>query len=130
MYKMDEKYLIGVELIDQQHEKLFALTNEVYELLKDNFKPDKYDNIVSVLNELREYSKIHFRDEEEYMEQIGYKKLFTQKMDHAEFMQKFNEVNLDEIDENQDEYISGLLNFLSNWLIEHILEKDKLIANS
>ena len=31
-----------------------------------------YDNIIEILNELKEYTKEHFTDEEEYMEGIQY----------------------------------------------------------
>ena len=128
MFEMKPEFYTGIKSIDDQHAHLFELANEVYQLSKDEFTPDKYDNIVAVLDELREYARVHFKDEEDYMERIGYKRLFTQKMEHAEFMEKFDEINFNAIDENQDAYIAELYEFLSNWLAEHILEKDKLIG--
>jgi len=38
------------------------------------------------------------------------------------------DVDLNEIDENQHKYIIDLLEFINQWLVSHILEKDKLIA--
>ena len=61
------------------------------------------------------------------MESINYKRLFTQKIDHASFIKKLEDVNLNTVDQNQDEAIMGILTFLNNWLINHILEKDLLI---
>ena len=90
---------------------------------------DKYDKIVEIIEELREYTVYHFKNEEIYMESINYKRLFTQKMDHAAFIEKLDEVNLNKVDENQDEAIMGILTFLNEWLINHILEKDLLIPS-
>lgn len=128
MYEMKEEYKIGIEIIDEQHKKLFELTEKTYQLLKNDFTLDKYDKIIHLVEELKEYTEFHFKAEEEYMESIGYKKMFTQKIEHVGFIKKLNDVDLKKIDENQDEYIMGILQFLNAWLVEHILEKDMLIG--
>lgn len=127
MFEMKEKYKTGIEHIDVEHEKLFEIGERAYQLLIDKYDMDKYDKIVGVIEELKEYTVYHFNDEEEYMMSINYKRLFTQKIDHAFFIKKIEEVNLNKIDENQDEAIMGILTFLNDWLINHILEKDLLI---
>ena len=53
------------------------------------------------------------------MESINYKKLFTQKVQHHEFMEHHN----DEVEE-QDEQIMGILKYLTEWLVNHILYVD------
>lgn len=125
---MKEKYKTGIPQIDAEHEKLFEIGERAYQLLIDKFDMDKYDKIVGVIEELQGYTVYHFKHEEEYMESINYKRLFTQKMDHAGFIKKIYEVNLNKIDDNQDESIMGILTFLNEWLINHILQKDLLIA--
>ena len=50
MYEFTDDYLTGVEQIDNEHRKLFAIANEAYELLKDNFVSDKYDYILSLIH--------------------------------------------------------------------------------
>lgn len=127
MFEMKEEYKLGVSHIDEEHEKLFQIGESAYQLLKDKYITDKFDKIVDILRELREYTVYHFADEEAYMESINYKRLFTQKMDHANFIKKIDEVNFNKIDANQDEAIMGILTFLNDWLINHILEKDLLI---
>jgi len=128
MYEMKEEYKIGVELIDEQHKKLFELADKAYLLLKDDFSLDKYDKIVHILEELKDYTIFHFKSEEEYMESINYKRLFTQKIEHEKFIKALEEVNYRDIDEKQDESLVKILNFLNDWLIEHILKTDKLIV--
>jgi hemerythrin len=128
MYEMKPEFFTGIELIDSEHARLFELANEAYQLMQDQYTPDKYDYIVGILNSLRDYAKQHFSDEETYMESIQYKKLFTQKIEHQAFITKLEEINLDTIDENQEKAILDLLAFLNEWLIQHILEKDMLIG--
>lgn len=130
MFEMKDEYRLGIAHIDEQHAKLFEIGERAYQLLKDVYSVDKYNNIVAIIEELKAYTIIHFRDEEEYMESINYKRLFTQKIDHAEFMKKVNDVNLNQIDKNQDEYIMGILNFVAKWLVEHIIEKDLLMVSN
>lgn len=129
MFNMKEEYKTGIENIDEQHEKLFEIGERAYQLLKDKYINDKFDKIVDIIRELREYTIYHFAEEEAYMESIKYKRLFTQKMDHISFIKMLDEINLNEIDNNQDEYIMELLTFLNDWLVKHILEKDLLIVS-
>lgn len=128
MYEMKPDYYTGIEKIDMEHKRLFEIANEAYELLTDEFIPDKYDYILKVIEELRQYTKTHFQHEEEYMESIGYKRLLSQKVAHADFIEKLNSLNIEKIDENQKAALLDLLDFLNTWLVEHIYKKDKLIA--
>ena len=126
MFEMKPEYYIGIDMIDQEHAQLFAYANEAYELLNNEFTPDKYDNIDAILKKLRDYTKKHFADEEAYMESIHYKKLFTQKIQHQEFIDKLDEFidNHRNEEEQQDEQIMKILSFLTEWLINHILHVD------
>ncbi|HEY5535507.1 MAG TPA: hemerythrin family protein [Ignavibacteria bacterium] len=128
MFEMKEKYKTFNLKIDTEHEKLFEIGERAYQLLINKYDMDKYDKIVEVIEELKEYTVYHFNAEEEYMKSINYKRLFTQKIDHAFFINKIDEVNLNKVDENQDEAIMGILTFLNEWLVNHILEKDLLIT--
>lgn len=106
--------------------QLFKYADEAYELLHDEFTPDKYDRIDIILENLRNYTIKHFSDEEQYMESINYKKIFTQKVQHQEFINKldeFMEHHNDEV-EDQDEQIMGILKYLTEWLVNHILYVD------
>ena len=85
---------------------------------------------VLLLEDLCDYTAKHFNDEEQYMESINYKKLFTQKIQHQEFIHKldeFTEHHNDEI-KDQDEQIMGILKYLTEWLVNHILYVDGQIA--
>ncbi|MDD6491457.1 MAG: bacteriohemerythrin [Firmicutes bacterium] len=130
MYEMKNEYLTGIEFIDNEHRRLFEIAEQTYQLKNEEFISDKYDQIKALLEELKDYTRMHFAHEEEYMQSIGYKKLFTQKVQHQAFIDWLEEQNLDEIDsefENQDAVVDNILKYLTDWLVHHILETDKQI---
>ena len=96
-------------------------------MIQEELLHDKYDEIIAILDRLKEYTVQHFRDEEEYMSRIGYAGLAVQQMAHQAFVDKLNEINLDDVDDNQQEYLTELVDFLLSWLVNHILKIDKLI---
>ena len=42
MYEMKPEYYIGIDMIDEEHKQLFKYADEAYELLHDEFTPDKW----------------------------------------------------------------------------------------
>lgn len=128
MYEMKPEYYTGIEFIDEEHKKLFDIANTAYELLMNEFIPDKYDYIMDVVIELKEYTRYHFDHEETYMTSIKYKRFLSQKVNHDDFIEKINQYDSDIVDEKQKESLLELLDFLTTWLIEHIYKMDKLIA--
>lgn len=125
---MKEDYYTGIELIDEEHKELFRIADEAYQVFKDEFIVDKFDNIVTIIVRLKEYAIKHFADEEAYMQSIKYKKFLSQKVEHNDFIEKLEAINFDQMDHNQTETLVELLEFLNDWLVHHILEKDKLIS--
>lgn len=127
------KYYTGIEFVDKEHQRLFEIIGEVNALIHNDLLHDKYDEIMRLLNELREYTKFHFGDEEAYMEKIGYPMLDAQKRAHQVFVDKLMNIDLDkleEIDDNQQEYLQELIEFLGGWLINHILKMDTKIPKT
>ena len=118
-YELTKDYLTGIDAIDEEHAKLFDLTNECYELVMDEEAVDRFDNIVALLEE-RSYAATHFANEEAYMERIQYERRFSERYQHLRFIQKLSEIDLDAIDENQQEYLLKILDFLARWLYGHI----------
>ena len=129
-YEFTKDYHTGIDFIDEEHAKLFEIANRAYDLLTNQFVTDKYDAIVAVLEELRDYTKYHFNHEEEYMKSINYPKRFSQLHQHTQFINKLDSYNLKEIDVNQQEGLLEILDFLALWLQSHIKGMDKKIGEA
>lgn len=128
MYEMKQEYYTGLGFVDEEHKRLFEIANTVYDLLIDEFISDKYDYIIQVVNELKDYAKYHFEHEEKYMREINYRRFLSHKVAHDDFIEKINEYDADIIDDNQRESLLDLLEFLTTWLVDHILKQDKMFA--
>ena len=129
-YEFTEDFLTGIAFIDQQHARLFELANQTYDLLNDQLVTDKYDRIVDVLGELRDYTKTHFADEEAFMKGINFKYIWSEKHAHLTFIAKLDAIDLDKIDENQQAHILEILDFLAKWLTYHIKGADARIGEA
>lgn len=125
-----DEYLTGIELVDAEHKELFRIVDKANQLVKNFDSLSGYDSILQILNELKEYTKEHFADEEEYMEGIQYEGLSAQKRAHEAFVDKLENISLDQIDANPQENLQELLEFLLGWLINHILYTDKRIPKT
>lgn len=44
---------------------------------------------------------------------------------HKDFVQKLEEIDLDQIDKNQKDFSMELLNFVATWIEQHILGEDQ-----
>ena len=129
LIKWKEEYRVGVALIDQQHQKLFEIANRAYNLLADEWRIDKYDDIIVILEELRDYALFHFSVEEEHMKKIGYQRFLSHKVEHDDFKEELNAVDLYKLDDDQETYLSNILSFVVTWIENHILKVDKQIAD-
>lgn len=123
----DDSFKTGIPLIDEEHKTLFDIIGKVYITIQTELVHDKYDAILNILDELKEYTRVHFADEENYMREIGYEGLAQQQILHQNFIDKLMELDLNDVDDNQEAYLYDFLEFLQNWLVNHILKVDKLI---
>jgi hemerythrin len=128
-FAFTDKYKTGIEFVDEEHRRLFEIIKETNDVIHAELLHDKYDPIIDILNQLKEYTITHFADEEKYMESIGYEGITLQRIAHNAFVERLNEIDLDDMDDNQQEYLEDLIDFLLEWLINHILKMDKKIPN-
>ena len=125
--EFSEEYKTGIPLIDSEHKQLLSIIDQANRLARSEDVEEKYEDILRVLNQLKEYTIEHFQDEEEYMESIGYEGLDAQKRAHQSFVDKIENLSLDDLKNKPKEYLQSLLEFLLGWLVNHILHSDKKI---
>ncbi len=131
MYEIKPEYLTGIELLDKEHTRLFELTEETYEALQDVFSQDKTAKLTHLVSELINYTRIHFSHEEAYQQSINYPYIAEHAAQHRQFEDSLASLDLDELEndlEAQKEVIQNLLDFLINWLVNHILKVDMLLV--
>ena len=124
-FAFTDEFRTQIPLVDKEHETLFDLVRQTYELVHDEFRVDKFDDIIEIIEELRDYTIKHFADEERYMKSINYDGLAEQVAAHTAFVEKLNNIDFDEIDRDQEDALDKLIKFLLNWLVQHILKVDK-----
>lgn len=121
-----ESLSVGVDLIDEQHKTWFEKADMLFEAGK-NHKAKEY--IGDMLNFLDDYTKKHFRDEEQYMLSIKYPEYDVQKKLHTEFIAQLNQLKKEY--EESGGNILVILNanqMVLNWLTNHISYQDKKIG--
>lgn len=120
-----DQYLIGNKTIDDEHKELFRLINEFH---SDWVETQDRQAIARVLNRLVDYAERHFQHEEQIMAEASYPML--------EEHRKVHEMLFDKIFNLHQEYVSkdlrleiGMVKFLKNWLVDHILDNDYLFRD-
>lgn len=117
----EEKYSVGVELIDNQHKKMFATINELIELLAGMPTKAQIDAIVKALVE---YKQFHFATEEKYFEEFDYEGKDDHVAKHKIFSEKLEEL----MEGGGSDFASlayALVDFLEDWLLDHLMVVDQ-----
>ena len=117
----DNSYSVNVNEIDNQHQKLFDLINNLYDAMK---KGSGKEILPSIINELYEYVEKHFSTEEKYFDRFNYPESETHKIEHYNFLKKVTEFKKG-YEENQLALTVDVITFLQNWLVTHIKVVDK-----
>ncbi|MGC8765664.1 MAG: bacteriohemerythrin [Brevinematia bacterium] len=117
----DESLSVGLNYFDEQHKKLIRIINKLY----DSMKERKSREILSeIFNELIDYTKTHFKSEEEMMIKYNYPHYIAHYNEHKKLTEEV--LKLQEKYNKGELFISvEVMNFLKDWLSHHILETDK-----
>jgi hemerythrin len=115
-----ENLSVGIERMDDHHKKLVDLIN----MLFDAMSGDATRAVDTVLNDLVDYTRYHFGEEEKLLEACAYPDLEEHRKIHramvAEVVAMRQKYNADPSSVTAAE----TLDFLSKWLMRHIIGKD------
>ncbi len=119
--RWNESLSVGIDEFDNQHKKLVSMINELYDATRQKKGRTIIDTII---DELFEYAKTHFRAEENYFSQIGFPEADSHIMEHKDFVKKVSTFRK-ELQNGKIGVTADVMIFLSEWLLSHIKESDK-----
>lgn len=117
----DEKFSVGIDLIDHQHKKLVEMVNVLHEARLAGKAPDA---IGSVLTDLIDYTQYHFHTEEELMQTYAYPGFNVHKREHDALAGHAASL-LKDYQSGKRTVTLELALFLKEWLTTHIQGTDR-----
>lgn len=112
---------IGIAEIDEQHQWLVDLTNQLHTTMSQS--EQNRERIGEVLEQLIDYTMNHFIVEEELFARLGYPETEAHKKQHDAFCKRV--MGLLERHDSGETVGAEALDLLKNWLINHITKVDK-----
>ncbi len=111
----------GISEIDQQHQRLVAMINSLHDAMS---KGQGQDVLSGLVQEMIEYTQVHFSTEEKLMEQYRYPQTMEHKNLHMKFVDQVVQFK-QKLDAGQPIATSEVMGFLKDWLFQHIAKSDK-----
>lgn len=120
-----EDFAIGIDIIDEQHKRLFEYFDEIEHCIKINDN----SNIQAICSGLVDYAISHNTFEETLMKQAGYPMLEAHHQVHEAFKSRAYGY-LEKIDNGADpmKVARDIRTDIGLWLINHIKREDKHYA--
>lgn len=117
----NQSFAVNVKRCDEDHKKLFALLQRLH----DTVEPLPERSVaLEAIQELREYTKVHFSAEEALLEQTNYPALASHRLQHRTFIAKVEELK-QLIDFAPGTAKLAMVEYLKNWLVRHIKLTDR-----
>lgn len=120
----EDKFSVGIREMDDQHMRIVELINELHECRMEG-KPE--EAIAEILDSVADYIRVHFTAEEQLMISVRYPGFDEHHAEHVKLIQKTAELRK-RMTGGTPPTTFEVLNFLKRWLIEHIMESDKVIG--
>ena len=119
--RWNDSFALGDPQIDAEHRRLVNILND----LADAVENGRGDSVLgSILTRLRQYAAHHFSNEEAFMERVGFTELERHRKLHAELSLTVTEY-LRRFESGARIRPVEILNFLSDWLVDHIQREDR-----
>jgi len=90
MLEWNDKFSVGISMIDEEHKKLFGILNKVIVVKEHNGNPEE---LWEVLSEMTNYALTHFKTEEAYMKECNYPE-YQSTVLRKMVLNKFSEINI------------------------------------
>lgn len=122
LLEWNEKMMLNIGSIDDQHKQLVGMLNELYA----GFKAGRARDLVGpVLKRLVDYTATHFKYEEDLFDRTGYPETKQHKAEHANLVKRVLEAQRKFEADRSAVLSQDLMLFLRNWLVDHIMGTDR-----
>lgn len=123
-----DRYNLGVEVIDKEHRKLFSILNKLFDFGKQEEKSQWVCQ--EAIKYFRDHALKHFADEEAYMLSINYEGFEIHRRIHKNFRDRTIPALERELEltDYSEESINHFLSVCAGWLIGHTLTEDLAIT--
>ena len=125
MIEWNVKYSVSISLIDEQHKKLFEILNKAI-IANKHSKVTK--DILGILDEMTEYALEHFEIEERYMKEFSFPEYQAHRKEHIDFTNNTIDYK-NRVVGGDFHIINEILEYLNQWLVNHIQVTDKKYIN-
>lgn len=119
-FPWEDRYRLGYDPIDRQHERLVELVNALYEAM---YAGEGKAVLARTLEELLAYTGSHFKAEERLMARVGFPDLAEHRRVHQRMAGHVGELKA-KYDAGELSSPVQISNFLKKWLTRHILGTD------
>lgn len=115
-----DTYSVGITQVDEHHQYLFFLLNEFYRNCCINAPRLK---LMTLYNDLIDYTTYHFAEEERWMEESFFPNLEMHKQEHKKFSNRVDKLDND-FHAEKNHILIETATFIHGWIQRHILESD------
>ena len=124
--KWEDRLVLGIPIIDKQHQRLVELTNNLYLSFSKNTKTANF-RFVKTLHEAVEYMRYHFITEEKMMLLLEFPDYPAHKKEHESFIREVL-ARTKRINSRKHLVPHRFLHYLKRWIPSHIAVCDKALA--
>ena len=123
-----EEYNIGVDIIDQEHRRLFKIINKLFRFSDEKNKSQWACQ--EGIKFFKDHAVKHFTEEEEYMASIHYERLNVHMHIHREFRERTLPALEEELEQTgySADSVEHFLGVCAGWLVGHTLMEDRAIT--
>ena len=121
MLEWNDKFSVGISMIDEEHKKLIGILNKVIFAKGHNNNPEE---LREVLREMTNYALTHFNTEETYMKEFNYPEYQDHKEEHRGFSTEII-AYLHKVIKGDCQMVNDLHEYLTQWLVNHIQGTDR-----
>ncbi len=122
--KWSRSLCVGIAEIDESNKQLIQTFNLIEKHRDDDVTAEP---VSLVVEQMRKNASVYFSREERYMRNVDYPHYYAHKDEHKQFREKTAALCIDVMNRKKTTPID-IYNYLSGWIIDHILHADKEIA--